>query len=116
MDAAPDFEANTRTIRKWLNHETVSTERLLDELDYWREYWTGTVPTPAPGQIWGRSSGTGLQRETRHVRVEAFVPGTSLGDLVAFTWCGLSDSLGSPQIEHVETFLRRSVYSHGATT
>lgn len=38
MDA-PDFEENTKTIRKWVNRQTVSTRALANELWMWAEYW-----------------------------------------------------------------------------
>lgn len=115
MSSQPDFEEHTRTIRRWLNRQTVPTDRLVDELAFWRDYMQEPVlpPTPAPGQIWGRSSGAGLTREVRHIRVEAFVPETSLGALVVFTFCGLTPT--AAHVEHVETFLRRSTFVNGGT-
>lgn len=116
-----DFVEKTVAIRTWLRGGAVSTDRLVDELNFWAEHWAEhqNTPTPAEGQIWGRPTGTGLNREIQHVRVEAYVPETSLGPLVVWTFCGVTANLGSPMCEHVEMFLRRSTFQfmhgHGPT-
>jgi hypothetical protein len=79
------------------------TTRFRDEYE---QTWT-PPPTPAPGQIWERAGHPRFQA----LRVEAFVPETSLGQLVVFTWCAVTG--GHANVEHVEVFLRRSTYLHG---
>ncbi len=42
--ATSDFAAGTKTIRQWLNHQTVSTDRLADELRHWADHFAPTKP------------------------------------------------------------------------